>query len=156
MNRCSSHGDNIWHAGTGAGVAGPIVMLNCTFSGSGHIEGHQRWTTGILLDNCQIPEGEIALKNRGSMGSGHGWGSAWSVVWNCNAKRNVVQQPPGAYNWLIGSTGANIPTARPFDKAPTLPLGISDSPGVRVVPESLYLNQLEERLGKQALKNIGY
>jgi len=156
MNRCSSHGDNIWHVGTGAGVAGPIVMLNCTFSGSGHIEGHQRWTTGILLDNCQIPEGEIALKNRGSMGSGHGWGSAWSVVWNCNARQNVVQQPPGACNWLIGSTGTNIPTARPFDKSPTLPLGISDSPGFRVVPESLYLKQLEERLGEQALKNIGY
>ena len=156
LNHCSSIGDNIWHVATGAGQAGPIVLLNCTFGGAGHIEGHQRWTTGILLDNCQIPEGGIDLKNRGSMGSGHGWGSAWSVVWNCTAKSYVVQQPPGAYNWLIGSTGTNIPTARPFDQSPTLPLGISDSPGVKVAPESLYLKQLEERLGKQALKNIGY
>jgi hypothetical protein len=156
LNRCSSYGDNIWHVGTGAQVAGPIVMLNCTFGGSGHIEGHQRWTTGILLDNCTIREGGIDLKNRGSMGSGHGWGSAWSVVWNCDAKSYVVQQPPGAYNWLIGSYGTNIPTARPFDQSPTLPLGVSDSPGVKVMPESLYLRQLEERLGKQALRNIGY
>ena len=156
LNRCSSYGDNIWHVATGAGQAGPIVLLNCTFGGAGHLEGHQRWTTGILLDNCQVPEGGIDLKNRGSMGSGHGWGSAWSVVWNCNAKSYVVQQPPGACNWLIGSTGVNLPTARPFDKEPALPLGISDSPGVKVVPESLYLRQLEERLGKQAVRNIGY
>lgn len=156
LNRCSSIGDNIWHVATGAGQAGPIVLLNCTFGGAGHLEGHQRWTTGILLDNCQVPEGGIDLKNRGSMGSGHGWGSAWSVVWNCNAKSYVVQQPPGACNWLIGSTGTNIPTARPFDKSPTLPLGISDSPRVKVMPESLYLQQLEERLGKGAVRNIGY
>lgn len=156
LNRCSSYGDNIWHVATGACQAGPIVLLNCTFGGAGHLEGHQRWTTGILLDNCQVPEGGIDLKNRGSMGSGHGWGSAWSVVWNCNAKSYVVQQPPGACNWLIGSTGANLPTARPFDKEPALPMGISDSPGVKVMPESLYLRQLEERLGKEAVRNIGY
>lgn len=156
LNRCSSYGDNIWHVGTGAAIAGPIVILNCTFGGNGHLEGHQRWTTGILLDNCQVPEGGIDLKNRGSMGSGHGWGSAWSVVWNCNAKSYVVQQPPGACNWLIGSTGENLPTPRPFDKEPALPLGISDSPGSKVFPESLYLRQLEERLGKQAVRNIGY
>ncbi len=156
LNRCASTGDNIWHAATGAKVAGPIVLLNCNFTGNGHLEGHQRWTTGILFDNCQVPEGGIDLKNRGSMGSGHGWGSAWSVAWNCSAKSYVVQQPPGAYNWMIGCSGPNIPTARPFDKSPALPLGISDSPDRKVVPESLYLAQLEERLGKQALKNIGY
>ncbi|HOI49444.1 MAG TPA: hypothetical protein PK167_09080, partial [Prolixibacteraceae bacterium] len=126
------------------------------FTGNGHLEGHQRWTTGILFDNCQVQEGGIDLKNRGSMGSGHGWGSAWSVAWNCSAKSYVVQQPPGAYNWMIGCSGPNIPTARPFDKSPALPLGISDSPDRKVIPESLYLAQLEERLGKQALKNIGY
>lgn len=156
MNRCSSHGDNIWHAGTGAGIAGPIVLLNCTFSGNGHIEGHQRWTTGILVDNCQVPDGGIDFKNRGSMGSGHGWGSGWSVAWNCTAKSFVVQQPPGTCNWMIGCTGPNIPTPRPFDKSPDLPLGISDSPDVKVTPASLYLSQLEERLGRHALRNIGY
>ena len=59
--------------------AGPIVLLNCTFRGNGHIEGHQRWTTGMLLDNCRVPEGGIDFKNRGSMGSGHGWGVGWAV-----------------------------------------------------------------------------
>jgi hypothetical protein len=156
LDRCSGNGDNIWHVATGAGRAGPIVLLNCTFRGTGHIEGHQRWTTGMLLDNCRVPEGGIDFKNRGAMGSGHGWGVGWAVAWNCVAKTFVVQQPPGAANWMIGCTGPNIPTARPFDSAPALPLGISDSPGAPVAPQSLYLAQLAERLGPQAVRNIGY
>jgi len=156
LDRCSSTGDNIWHVATGAGVVGPIVLLNCTFRGNGHIEGHQRWTTGMLLDNCEIPEGGIDFKNRGAMGSGHGWGVGWAVAWNCVAKSYVVQQPPGAFNWMIGCLGPNVPTPRPFDSSPALPLGVSDSPGKPVVPRSLYLAQLAERLGPQAVKNIGY
>jgi hypothetical protein len=156
LDRCSGNGDNIWHAATGSSQVGPIVLLNCTFRGNGHIEGHQRWTTGMLLDNCQVPEGGIDFKNRGSMGSGHGWGTGWSVAWNCTAKSYVVQQPPGAANWMIGCRGPNVPTPRPFDREPSLPLGTSDSPGTPVTPQSLYLAQLAERLGPQAVKNIGY
>jgi alpha-L-fucosidase len=37
-----------------------------------------------------------------------------------------------------------------------LPGGIFESPGKPVTPQSLYLTQLAERLGPQALKNIGY
>jgi hypothetical protein len=87
------------------------------------------------------------------MGSGHGWASGWWVAWNCVAKDYIVQQPPGAANWMIGCTGPNKPAPRPFDPAPNLPLGTMDSPGVPVRPQSLYLAQLAERLGPQALKN---
>jgi hypothetical protein len=156
LDRCSENGDNIWYAATGAGQAGPIVILNSVFYGNGHIEGHQRWTTGMLLDNCQLPDGGIDFKNRGEMGSGHGWGVGWAVAWNCAAKTFVVQQPPGACNWMIGCVGPNVPTARPFGAGPKLPLGVADSPGRSVAPQSLYLAQLAERLGPQALKNIGY
>jgi hypothetical protein len=46
---------------------------------------------------------------------------------------------------------------RPFDRgAPNLPEGIVDSPGTSVTPQSLYLAQLAERLGPQAVRNIGY
>ena len=62
LDRCSGNGDNIWHVATGGGHAGPIVLLNCTFRGTGHIEGHQRWTTGMLLDNCQAPRGRHRLQ----------------------------------------------------------------------------------------------
>lgn len=156
LDRCSSIGDNIFHVGVGAEVSGPIVLLNCKFGGNGRIQGHQRWSTGMLADNCRVPDGGIDFMNRGSMGSGHGWGLGWSVAWNCVAKSYIVQQPPGAYNWMIGCAGPNIPTPQPFNKGPMMPLGISDSPDVPVTPQSLYLAQLAERLGPQALRNIGY
>ncbi len=156
LDRCSGNGDNIWHVATGGRHTGPIVLLNCTFHGTGRIEGHQRWTTGMLLDNCQVPAGGIDFKNRGSMGSGHGWGTGWSVAWNCTARTYVIQQPPGAMNWVIGCIGRSKPTPRPFDSEPNLPVGSFDSPGTPVAPQSLYLAQLAERLGPQAVKNIGY
>jgi hypothetical protein len=157
IDRCSVEGDNIWFVALGAGQTGPIVFLNCNFVGNGRIEGHQRWSTGMLLDNCKAPNGGIDFKNRGSMGSGHGWGTAWSVAWNCEASSYVNQIPPGTYNWVIGSTGKSSRLPRPFNNSgPALPEGIFDSQNVRVGPSSLYLTQLEERLGKQALKAIGY
>lgn len=157
LDHCSVEGDNIWFVAIGGGQTGPIVFLNCTFKGNGRIEGHQRWSTGFLFDNCQLPDGGIDFKNRGSMGSGHGWGTAWSVAWNCEAKSYVNQIPPGTCNWVIGCTGESTPLRRPFNKSgATLPVGIFDAPNTAVTPQSLYLTQLKERLGEAALQNIGY
>lgn len=156
LDHCAVNADNVWFAATGTGHSGPIVFLNCTFSGDGHIEGHMRWTTGMLLDNCSLPGGGIDFKNRGEMGSGHGWGMGWAVAWNCVAKTFVVQRPPGAYNWAIGCIGQRELLPRPFDSRPLLPEGTFDSHGQTVTPRSLYLAQLQERLGQQALSNIGY
>jgi hypothetical protein len=156
LDHCSVNADNVWFVATGAEHSGPIVLLHCTFKGDGHIEGHQRWTTGILLDNCVLPNGGIDFKNRGSMGSGHGWGSGWSVAWNCVAQSYVVQQPPGAFNWAIGCRGDCVQLARPFASDPKLPSGVFDSHGQPIAPQSLYLAQLAERLGPQAVKNSGY
>jgi hypothetical protein len=156
LDRCSVSGDNVWFIATGGGVAGPIVMLNCTFKGNGRAESHQRWSTGMLYDNCRAPEGGIELRNRGSMGSGHGWSMGWGVVWNCIAHGYIVQNPPGVMNWMIGSIGEAKLSPRPFGSGPMLPQGTLDSHGKPVAPVSLYLTQLKDRLGPQALKNIGY
>lgn len=156
MDRCSGIGDNVWYSATGGGQAGPIVLLNCNFEGNGRIESHQRWTTGVLYDNCRVPGGGIDFRNRGSMGSGHGWTMGWGVMWNCVAETFVSQDPPGAVNWMIGSIGLNRPMPRPFDREPNLSLGTMDSHGTPVTPQSLYLTQLAERLGPQAVRNIGY
>ena len=156
LDRCSGTGDNVWYAATGSGQPGPTVMLNCTFKGNGRIESHQRWSTGMLYDNCRVEHGGIDFRNRGSMGSGHGWTMGWGVAWNCVAKDFVIQNPPGAMNWMIGCVGESTLMPRPFNREPLLPDGTKDSPGRPVTPRSLYLAQLAERLGAGALKNIGY
>jgi hypothetical protein len=156
LDRCAVNADNVWFSATGAGVSGPVVLLNCTFHGRGRAEAHQRWSTGLLYDNCTAPEGGLEIRNRGSMGSGHGWSLGWGVLWNCRASDFLVQNPPGAVNWVIGCIGGMSGAPRPFGTGPALPGGTVDSPGVPVTPQSLYLAQLAERLGPQALKNIGY
>jgi hypothetical protein len=156
FNNCVIKGDNLFFFGTGAKVTGPIVVLNCVFRGNGWIQPHQRWATGLLVDNCEVPDGGIDFMNRGEMGSGHGWAIGWAVAWNCKAKSFLNQQPPGAANWVIGGIGEKQKKAMPFDSQPLLPEGIFDAYGEAVTPSSLYLAQLSERLGKQALKNIGY
>jgi hypothetical protein len=160
FDRCSATGDSVFYIAVGPGMQGPNVVLNCIFNGNGHIQPHQRWSTGILIDSCQVPEGGIDLMNRGAMGSGHGWTMGWGVVWNNSAKSYVVQMPPGSANWAIGNRGDQaldkMPTFDPGPELPVLPQGIIDSQGTPVTPASLYLEQLRERLGAQAVKNIGY
>ena len=73
LDRCSVNAGNIWFVATGARQAGPIGLLNCTFLGNSRAESHQRWSTGMLYDGCRALEGGIEFRNRGSMGSGHGW-----------------------------------------------------------------------------------
>lgn len=156
LNRCSSKGEGSWYLVTQSQATGPNVALN--FSAAGHkaIEPHQRWATGLLLDNCQIPDGGLNLKNRGFDGSGHGWAIGWGVAWNCVARTLVIQQPPGSQNFAIGCTGTPQRASMPGGDGTLLPQGILDSQGNPVLPTSLYLAQLCQRLGPQALANIGY
>jgi hypothetical protein len=160
FDRCSATGDNVFYIAVGPGMQGPNVVLNCIFHGNGHVQPHQRWSTGILIDSCRVPEGGIDLMNRGAMGSGHGWTMGWGVAWNNIAKSYVIQMPPGSANWAIGNRGeqalGKTPTFDPGPELPMLPQGIIDSQETPVAPASLYLEQLRERLGTQALKNIGY
>ena len=157
IDRCKASGGNTYFVWTGSLVSGPNVVLNSSFSGYGsRLQPHQRWATGLLFDNCRVPDGGIDFLNRGVAGSGHGWTMGWGVAWNCLAKTYVIQQPPGSYNWAIGCVGERQQTARLFDTSPILPEGTFDAFGNNVVPQSLYLAQLEERLGPQALKNVGY
>ena len=157
IDRCSATGDNVFYFSTGARMMGPVVVLNCTFHGNGHIQPHMRWATGLLIDNCSVPESGIDLMNRGIMGSGHGWTTGWSVAWNCTAKTFLVQCPPGSMNWAIGCRGTPQNESEPGNpNKQILPNGTYEWPGTRVTPDSLYLAQLRERLGPTALTNIGY
>ena len=147
VDRCTSHGLGGFYVATLNASAMLNVVLHCTFEGQGSIQPHMHWSTGLLIDSCQIPDGRIDLINRHSSGSGHGWAIGWGIAWNCDVKYLQVQIPPGAWNLAIGCTGEPHKT---FSPEAIL------SPNQPVTPASLYLAQLRERLGEAAVKNIGY
>jgi hypothetical protein len=154
LDRCSvTGGEGTWPVVTQSEVTGPIAILNFTADHAG-VAPHQRWATGLLVDGGKFPGGTeqkpgIAFSNRGTAGSGHGWDAGWSVAWNVTSPFFLVQQPPGAMNWCIGCVGTPVTVG-------SSPNGIFDSPGRMVFPASLYLHQLRDRIGPEALKNIGY
>jgi hypothetical protein len=159
FDRCTGSGDTTFYFATQARQQGPVVVLHCRFEGDGHIQPHQRWSTGLLIDNCDVPGGGIDLMNRGEMGSGHGWAIGWSVAWNNTARSFAMNQPPGGANWSIGNRGEETDPPFPvFDGSMRAPLApaIIESAGSPVKPQSLYLEQLKERLGPSAVTNVGY
>jgi hypothetical protein len=159
INRCSITGDRLSWVETLSASEGPVVVLHCHFSGKGKVEPHQRWSTGLLIDSSDMGDGNLFMRNRGEMGSGHGWTIGWSVSWNDTANRFLVQNPPGVLNWSIGDVGVHETAPMPVMDGPKgepLPGGIVESPGRHVEPPSLYLEQLRERKGRAAVKAIGY
>ncbi|HZR28286.1 MAG TPA: hypothetical protein VFA71_05860 [Terriglobales bacterium] len=149
LNKCAANSSGMWPIATSALGAGPIVVLNFTSTENHPIEPHQRWTTGLLTDNAKLPNSGVDYINRRTDGSGHGWCMGWGVAWNDTAPRFTISAAPGTTDWCIGCVGAKV--SNPPD-----PDGTFDSLNTHVVPASLYLEQLKERLGQQALTNIGY
>lgn len=147
VDRCSSHGLGGFYVATLNQAAMLNVVLNCTFEGTGSIQPHMHWSTGLLIDSCIIPDGRIDLIDRKSSGSGHGWAIGWGIVWNGAVKHLQIQMPPGALNLTIGCKGEPHKT---YSKESFF------SANRPVTPASLYLAQLRERLGDAAVKNIGY
>jgi hypothetical protein len=153
VDRCSVSGEGTWPVVTQAEVTGPLVALNFT-ADHGGVAPHQRWATGLLVDGGKFPGGTerrpgLAFSNRTTAGSGHGWDIGWAVGWNVSSPFLLVQQPPGALNWCIGCVGKAVTIG-------DIPNGIFDSPGKMVDPASLYLHQLRDRIGPEAVRNIGY
>jgi hypothetical protein len=127
-------------------AGGPNVFLDCDAKGAiASSEAHQRWSTGILFDSLghRFPS-PIEVINRGSMGSGHGWAGANCVVWNCIGGKIRVETPPTAFNLAIACRGTNDMPLSPAYVAWGLPAS----------PRSLYLQQLRERLGDEAVRAI--
>ncbi len=121
--------------------AGPHVFHNSVANNALDEAGpHQRWATGTLFDNVTIDGDQINVRNRGNYGTGHGWAGANMVIWNSTAESFVVQNPPTAQNWLVGSTGALIDD-QTFGPQPP---GYVDSHNARVDVDSLYEAQLDD------------
>lgn len=166
VQRCASSGMGVYSYGTMDYTSGPNVVLQLAMSdedggGKNALEPHMHWATGLLVDSVNAGttgDTRIDLMNEGTAGSGHGWAIAFGVVWNSAAASLLIQQPPGAANWVIGTAGQEKTSSEPgiVPAGPVLPQGIIDSPGIAVAPQSLYLAQLCERLGPGALTAIGY
>jgi hypothetical protein len=149
LDRCNVTGESAGPVVTEAAALGPLVVLNFTAEHGG-VAPHQPWATGLLVDGGRFPGG---TENRPGVafaaGSGHEWNIGWAVAWNVVSPFLLVQQPPGALNWCIGCVGTPVPIA-------PAPIGIFDSRGTMVAPTSLYLHQLQDRLGPDAVRSIGY
>ncbi|WP_343303556.1 T9SS type A sorting domain-containing protein [Chitinophaga niabensis] len=129
---------------SGSKVPGPNVFLDCSSENTrADIGPHHRWSTGQLYDN--IYGGQIRVQNRGASGTGHGWSGAQTLFWNVYSYTSdiLVSSPFGARNWGIGNIGKKQSGN-----------GYWESWGTHVIPRSLYLQQLRERLGDSAVGNI--
>ncbi|MBP1965435.1 discoidin domain-containing protein [Paenibacillus aceris] len=133
-------------------VAGPNVFIDCESQQDYNTsEPHHRWSVGCLYDNVN---GRIHIQDRAWLGSGHGWSGANYVTWN-TTNELVSQQPPTAQNYAIGHVGnkgrALLPN--PYDPRPRQE-AFWESFGTHVAPRSLYLQQLQDRLGPEAVRSI--
>ena len=110
---------------------------------------HHRWSVCTLFDNVIVNGNAINVQDRQSSGTGHGWAGAQKVLWNCEAESYILQKPPTSQNYAIGCIGEKRDGWHERED------GYWDSHGQKVHPRSLYLKQLEDRLGMEAVKAIG-
>jgi hypothetical protein len=99
--------------GSMANASGPNVVYNYTQKGGVSLEPHMRWASGLLIEN--VKGGDISIRNRGNMGSGHGWSMVNGVVWNCSPETLNIQNPPGYKNFAIGCKSKKFNNSLPFD-----------------------------------------
>lgn len=125
-----------------ARVGGPNVFLRCEEQGGlADCGPHQRWCTGMLYDNLRT-DSQLRVQDRGYLGSGHGWAGVTHVFWNCAAKILTCQSPwVTGKNYCIGCIGI-----KDDGDFPGRPDGVWESYGQNVEPQSLYEQQLSNRM----------
>jgi hypothetical protein len=148
---CRARGARHAFVGNGGALDSGIVFLRSTSEdATAASEPHRRWGHGFLFNGHTETGGArdqplLALWNRGSWGTGHGWAAAHSVVWNArmNGGAVVVQKPPTAQNYAVGVDGLVLGTGA-FPGDPGWIEG-TGRPGLQ--PASLYDRQRADRLG---------
>ena len=95
---------------------------------------------GTLYDNI-VSDGDINVQDRGNYGSGHGWAGVTQILWNCTARRAVVQSPyVDGKNYCIGLHGEKY--AGRFKDRPDGVWEGQNEAGLE--PKSLYIAQLKD------------
>ncbi|MEX0987523.1 MAG: T9SS type A sorting domain-containing protein [Bacteroidales bacterium] len=137
----------------GPRIPGPNVFLDGVSERGGTQGPHQRWATGTLFDNLKM-QSLIALEHRGTSGSGHSWAGIQSIIWNTESPSIICDAPKGHMNYAIGNTGTEMLSQYINNTQPGVYRGHYDQHGTHVTPRSLYLKQLECRLGTAAVESI--
>jgi autotransporter-associated beta strand protein len=131
---------------TGSNVTGPSVFVDGVATVAKNDVGpHHRWASGILFDNIDVSGNAINVRDRGNMGTGHGWAGANTVIWNSAADSFILQNPPTAQNWLIGSEGRLVTEGGKTGTYDSLGTRVSLGDPLGNPADSLYLAQLQER-----------
>lgn len=125
------------------------VFLDClAVNAYSTSEPHNKWVNGVLYDNVKAPLTARFWKNFII-----GWAGANIVFWNCEGDF-LVQSPPTAKNYSFGHIGVIAVIFNTPLQDLSAPRGHIESLDRHVTPRSLYLTQLKERLGEDAVKKI--
>jgi hypothetical protein len=155
FSNCTATNGRHHYISNGHSYASGNVFYNCKSIGIYNAsEGHRRWSQGYLYDNLidtnpNTTSYILGLYNRGSYGTAHGWAITNSVAWNCRAGSRdiIIQKPPTGQNYAIGCFGRKVSGLKP--PAPFLEAEgfIEGTNKDSLNPHSLYIAQLQERLG---------
>ncbi|KAF9550869.1 hypothetical protein EC957_011416 [Mortierella hygrophila] len=137
-------GPNVVHRSQATNIGKPHQPLPLDFA-PGEVGPHMKFCTGLLFDQVTT-DGSIQIVNRGDMGTGQGYSGANSVVWNSRAREGILtHRAQGFQNFVIGSEDFEAENRQPWDSQ-----GWKEHLGSEVLPGSLYLRQLADRLDRRA------
>lgn len=137
-------GPNVVHRAQAINIAKPYQPMPLDFA-PGEVGPHMKLCTGLLFDQV-VTDGSIQIVNRGDMGTGQGFSGANSVVWNSRAREGVLtHRARGFQNFVIGSEDLDAE-----DRMPWVSHGWKEHVGAEVLPGSLYLRQLADRMERLA------
>jgi hypothetical protein len=147
VQRCVSYKGRHSFAGESATASGNVFFECKAIMPYSTSEPHGYWVNGVLYDNVQAP---LTARYWDFI---MGWAGANTVFWNCEGDF-LIQSPPTAANYSFGHIGINAVIYNAALQDLTKPNGHVESMDRHVTPRSLYLTQLKERLGEQAVKNV--
>lgn len=146
-------------------MGGPVsgnVFLDC-YAEKEHLscEPHQWWTSGSLYDNVYT---DAIFKLNRSEGD-HGQRAANCLLWNVTCANQRDWDPDISLDtpisdlgkqWAIGiiNVGTGLGIASPSPESTNSVAAYTESVGAFVTPRSIYLAQLRDRLGDEAVEGI--
>ena len=148
VQRCFSQKGRHSFVLQGSAASGNVYLHCSVVNPYSTSEPHSRWVNGVLYDNVKAP-----LTARYWKDISIGWAGANIVFWNCEGDFKI-QKPPTAQNYSFGHIGTAAVIYNLGFQEIYKPIGHIESLDWHVAPQSLYLAQLKDRLGIQAVQNV--